>query len=99
MGESAALGRRRGSAHADHRRHRAGAEEVDMRRLWGIIRGILLLAIVALVILSGVLAFNVVTHGARQIQLAAMPRTPVDAQPAAARLAEAIRFKTVSSYE
>ncbi|MFL6792388.1 MAG: M20 family peptidase [Bradyrhizobium sp.] len=70
-----------------------------MRRLWGIIRGILLLAIVALVILSGVLAFNVVTHGSRQIQVAATPRTPVDAQAAAARLAEAIRFKTVSSYE
>ncbi|MFL6839250.1 MAG: M20 family peptidase [Bradyrhizobium sp.] len=70
-----------------------------MRRLWGIIRGILLLAIVALVILTGVLAFNVVTHGSRQIQVAATPRTPVDAQAAAARLAEAIRFKTVSSYE
>jgi carboxypeptidase PM20D1 len=70
-----------------------------MRRLPGITRGILLLAIVALVILTGVLAFNVVTHGSRQIQVAAMPRTPVDAQAAAARLAEAIRFKTVSSYE
>jgi carboxypeptidase PM20D1 len=70
-----------------------------MRRLIKIIRNILLIAIAAIVILACVLAFNVVTHGSRQLQVAAVPRAAVDAQAAATRLAEAIRFKTVSSYE
>jgi carboxypeptidase PM20D1 len=70
-----------------------------MRRLTKIIRNILLLAIAAIVVVGGVLAFNVITHGSRQLQVAAVPRTPVDAQAAATRLSEAIRFRTISSYE
>ncbi len=70
-----------------------------MRRALRIIRNILLLVILAVVIVAGVLAFNVVTHGSRQLQVAAVPRAPVDAQAAASRLSEAIRFRTVSSYE
>lgn len=70
-----------------------------MRRLIKVVRNILLIAIAAIVILAAVLAFNVVTHGSRQLQVAAVPRAAVDAQAAATRLAEAIRFKTVSSYE
>jgi carboxypeptidase PM20D1 len=70
-----------------------------MRRLIKIIRNILLLLIAAIVIVAGVLAFNVVTHGSRQLQVVAVPRVAVDAQAAATRLAEAIRFKTISSYE
>src|SRR5882672_10343739 len=70
-----------------------------MRRLIKIIRNILLLLIAAIVILAGVLAFNVITHGSRQIQVAAVPRVAVDTQAAAARLGEAIRFRTISSYE
>jgi carboxypeptidase PM20D1 len=70
-----------------------------MRRLIRIARNILLLVIAAVVILAGVLAFNTLTHGSRQLQVAAVPRAPVDAQAAAARLSEAIRFRTISSYE
>jgi carboxypeptidase PM20D1 len=70
-----------------------------VRRLIKIIGNILLIAIAAIVIVAGVLAFNVVTHGSRQMQVAAVPRAAVDAQAAATRLAEAIRFKTISSYE
>ena len=70
-----------------------------MRRLIRIARNVLLLVIAAVVILAGVLAFNTLTHGSRQLQVAAVPRAPVDAQAAAARLSEAIRFRTISSYE
>src|SRR4051812_39346115 len=70
-----------------------------MRRALRFIRNILLLAMVAIVILAGVLAFNTLTHGSRQLQVAAAPRAEVDAQAAAKRLAEAIRFRTISSYE
>ena len=70
-----------------------------MRRVLRIIRNILLLAIAVIVILAGVLAFNTLTHGSRQLQVAAVPRAEVDAQAAARRLAEAIRFRTISSYE
>ena len=70
-----------------------------MRRLFRIIRNILLLAVAAIVIVAGVLAFNTLTHGSRQLQAAAVPRAPVDTQAAATRLGEAIRFRTISSYE
>jgi carboxypeptidase PM20D1 len=70
-----------------------------MRRLIRIIRNILLLLIAAILILAGVLAFNVFSHGSRQLQVAAVPRAAVDAQAAAGRLSEAIRFRTVSSFE
>ena len=70
-----------------------------MRRAIKIIRNILLFLIAAIAILAGVLAFNVFSHGSRQLQLAAVPRAAVDAQAAASRLSEAIRFRTVSSFE
>src|SRR4051812_31037 len=70
-----------------------------MRRIIRITRNILLLAIAAVVILAGALAFNTFTHGSRQLQVTAVPRAPVDTQAAAVRLAEAIRFRTISSYE
>jgi carboxypeptidase PM20D1 len=70
-----------------------------MRRTLRIIRNILLALIAAIVVLAGVLAFNVFSHGSRQMQVAAVPKVQVDAQAVAARLAEAIRFRTVSSYE
>jgi carboxypeptidase PM20D1 len=70
-----------------------------MRRLIRIIRNLALLLIAAIVILAGVLAFNVVTHGSRQIQVATVPRVAADRQAAAARLSEAIRFRAISSYE
>ena len=70
-----------------------------MRRVLRIIRNILLLVIAVVVVVAAVLAFNTFTHGSRQLQVAAVPRAEVDAQAAAKRLAEAIRFRTVSSYE
>jgi len=70
-----------------------------MRRPIKIIRNLLLLAIAAIVVVAGVLAFNVVTHGSRQLQVAAIPRASVDSEGAATRLSEAIRFRTISSFD
>ena len=70
-----------------------------MRRVIRLVRNIFLVLIAALVVLAAVLAFNVFSHGSRQLQVAAVPKTQVDAQAVAARLAEAIRFRTISSYE
>jgi carboxypeptidase PM20D1 len=69
-----------------------------MRRPLRLVRNILALLVAAVLILAGVLLFNVVTHGSRQIQVAAVPRVPVDGQGAAARLGEAIRFQTISNF-
>ena len=68
-----------------------------MRRLIKIIRNFLLLVIAAIILLAGILLFNVFSHGSRQIEVAAVPRAPVD-QGAAMRLSEAIRFQTISNF-
>ena len=70
-----------------------------MRRLLWIIRNLVLALIAAVIVLGGVFAFNVFSHGSRQLQVAAIPKAQVDAQAAAMRLGEAIRFRTVSAYE
>lgn len=70
-----------------------------MGRVIRIVRNILVALAAAIVVLAAVLAFNVFTHGSRQLQVAAIQKTQVDAQAAAARLAEAIRFRTVSAHE
>jgi carboxypeptidase PM20D1 len=70
-----------------------------LRRLIKIIGKGLLLLLAAIVVLAGAVAFNVLSRGSRQLQVTAIPRTAVDAEAAAARLAEAIRFKTISSFE
>src|ERR1044071_3321162 len=70
-----------------------------MRRLVRIIRNVLLVLIAAIVAIAAVLAFNVFSQDSRQLQVAAVPKAQVDTQGAAARLAEAIRFRTISSYE
>jgi carboxypeptidase PM20D1 len=69
-----------------------------MRRLIKTIRNIALLVIAAIGIVAGVLLFNAITHGSRQIQVSAVPRVAVDQQGAAARLSEAIRFQTISNF-
>src|SRR3979409_397500 len=69
-----------------------------MRRLIKIIGNLLLLVVAAIVILAGVLLFNVASHGSRQIQVSVVPRAPVDQQGAATRLSEAIRFQTISNF-
>jgi carboxypeptidase PM20D1 len=69
-----------------------------MRRPYRLIRNIPALLFAATGALAGVLLFNVATHGSRQIDVAAVPRVQVDEQGAAARLAEAIRFQTISNF-
>ena len=68
-----------------------------MRRLIKIIRNLLLLLVAAIILLAAILLFNVFSHGSRQIEVAAVPRAPVD-QAAALRLSEAIRFQTISNF-
>jgi carboxypeptidase PM20D1 len=68
-----------------------------MQRFIGLIRKILLLVVATIVLLAGVLIYNVVGHSSRQVQVGAVAKTPVDEAAAAARLAEAIRFQTISS--
>src|ERR1700752_1790980 len=70
-----------------------------MRRALRIVRNILLALIAAIIVLGGVLAFNVFSHGSPRLPGAAIPKARVDAKAAAARLAEAIRFRTISSHE
>jgi carboxypeptidase PM20D1 len=70
-----------------------------MRSAFRILRNLLLALFAAIIVLAGVLAFNTFTHGSKQLQVAAVPRTQVDTQAAALRLAEAIRFRTISSHE
>jgi carboxypeptidase PM20D1 len=70
-----------------------------MRRFIRIFRNILFAVVAAILVLAAVLAFNVFRHGSRQMQVAAVPKTQVDTQAAAARLGEAIRFRTISAYE
>jgi carboxypeptidase PM20D1 len=69
-----------------------------MRRLIRVIRNLAIVLAVAVVILAGVLVFNVVRHGSRQLQVPAAPRIAVDEQGAATRLGEAIRFRTISNF-
>ena len=70
-----------------------------MRRLIRLVRTLAVLLVAAAAILAGILAFNVVSHGSRQLQVAAVPRGAVDQQGAAARLGEAIRFRTISNFQ
>lgn len=67
-----------------------------MRRLLRLIRRIVLIVLVAAVALAGVLLANVLSHGSRQIDVAAVAKAPVDETAAAERLAAAIRFRTIS---
>jgi len=68
-----------------------------MRQLPKLIRHLAFAIVAAVVVLAGVLAFKAVTVTSRQLQATAIPRVAVDEQAAAARLAEAIRFRTISS--
>src|SRR4051794_8011672 len=85
-----------GSAQQHFVLQRVRETERMMRRPLRLIRNVVLTLIAAVLLLTGVLLFNVFTLSSRQIQVAAVPRAEVDAQGAAARLAEAIRFRTIS---
>jgi carboxypeptidase PM20D1 len=69
-----------------------------VRRPYRLIRNTVALLFAAAGALAGVLLFNVITHGSRQIHVTAVPRAQVDEQAAAARLSEAIRFQTISNF-
>lgn len=69
-----------------------------MRRLMRWVRNIALALLAGVVILAGVLLFNVLRHSSQQLQVAAQPPATVDVQGATRRLAEAIRFKTISNF-
>src|ERR1700676_4851166 len=70
-----------------------------MRRFVRLVRNIAIVLATAIAVFAAVLAFHVIGHGSRQLQVTALPRTAVDAQGAAARLAEAIRFRTLSNFQ
>ena len=65
-------------------------------RLIRLLRNVVLVAIVAVILVAAVLLINVVTHGSRQMTIAAVPRVAVDEAAAASRLATAIRFRTLA---
>jgi carboxypeptidase PM20D1 len=69
-----------------------------MRRSIKILRTAALITGAAVVILAGIVVVNTFRHASRQLQVAAISRAPVDEQAAAARLAEAIRFPTISNF-
>ncbi|CAN5543256.1 M20 family peptidase [soil metagenome] len=68
-----------------------------MRRFLKLLRKTLLLVLAMVAVLATVLAFNVFRNPSKQLQVAAIARLPVDEAAAANRLAEAIRFPTISS--
>lgn len=69
-----------------------------MRRALRIVRNGLVALLLLVAVLATVLASNVVRHGSRQLQVAAVPPVALDEQAAARRLGEAIRFPTISNF-
>ena len=67
-----------------------------MRRLLRIVRNIAALVILAVILLAGVLAYNTLTNASRQIEVAAIPRAPVDEDAVSKRLAVAIQLQTIA---
>ncbi|MFC0240817.1 M20 family peptidase [Rhodopseudomonas telluris] len=69
-----------------------------MRRLLKWVRNIVAIALVAVAALAAVLAYNAYRQPSRQIAVDAVPPIAVDESGAAQRLAEAIRFPTISNF-
>jgi carboxypeptidase PM20D1 len=69
-----------------------------MRRLTRFIRNVVMVLLAALVAVAAIVIFNTLNLKSRQITVAPLTPVPVDAQAAAARLAAAIRFKTISDF-
>ncbi|MGB3491032.1 MAG: M20 family peptidase [Xanthobacteraceae bacterium] len=69
-----------------------------MRRVLKWIGGLLAVVVAAVVVLAAIVAVNTFRLGSKQLQVAAIPRAAVDEQGAAKRLAEAVRFKTISNF-
>ncbi|UGV24585.1 M20 family peptidase [Rhodopseudomonas boonkerdii] len=68
-----------------------------MRRMLIWFRNIILAAVAIVVVLAAVVFVNTFRQGSRQIAVAPVPKVAVDEQAAAKRLAEAIRFQTISN--
>jgi carboxypeptidase PM20D1 len=58
-----------------------------------------LVVLIAIVGLAAVIGFNTLANTSKQIAVAAIPRVMVDTDAAAKRLAAAIRFRTISSFD
>ena len=69
-----------------------------MRRMLIWLRNIILAAVAIIVVLAAMVFVNTFRQGSRQIVVAPAPKVAVDEQAAAQRLAEAIRFQTISSF-
>ncbi|WP_315702163.1 MULTISPECIES: M20 family peptidase [unclassified Bradyrhizobium] len=70
-----------------------------MRRLPRIVRNVVLLVLVAIIAVLAILALNTQRQGSRQLQVTALPKISIDGEAAANRLAAAVRFRTISSYD
>ena len=64
-----------------------------------VLKAAALVLLVAVIAVAAALAFNTFTNGSKQIAVAAIPPVAVDNNAVAQRLAQAIRFRTISSYE
>lgn len=69
-----------------------------MHRMLIWFRNIILVAIAIVVVLAAAVLVNTFRQGSKQIAVAPAPKLAVDEQAAATRLAEAIRFQTISSF-
>ena len=69
-----------------------------MRRWTRRLRTAALIVIAAVLLLAGIVVVNTFSHGSRQLQVSAVAKAPVNEQAAAERLAEAIRFPTISNF-
>ncbi len=68
-----------------------------MRRMLIWFRNIILVAVAIVVVLAAVVLVNTYRQGSKQIAVSPAPKLAVDEQAAAQRLAEAIRFQTISN--
>jgi len=68
-----------------------------MRRMLIWLRNLILVAVAIVVVLAAVVLVNTFRQGSKQIAVSPTPKVAVDEQAAAQRLAEAIRFQTISN--
>ena len=69
-----------------------------MRRMLIGLRKLILVAIAIVVVLAAVVLANTLRQGSKQIVVSPAPKAAVDERAAAQRLAEAIRFQTISNF-
>jgi carboxypeptidase PM20D1 len=65
-------------------------------RIFGLLRLLFVLAVVALIVLSGVMLYRTWRYPSRQLQTSPAPDVTLDANATAGHLAQALRFQTVS---